>query len=254
MASTFKPRPRTTGKPAMPKNISPMLATLVDTPPQGDDWKFEIKWDGYRALAYLDGSGVDIRSRNNKSFNEKFYPVYDALRGWKVKAVVDGEIVVINEMGHPDFSNLQGWRSEADGQLAYYIFDVLWWDGKDLTNDPLEKRYGILQDIAPKQNDVIRISEQFETSGREFFALAEKLRLEGIFAKKTTSLYFPGIRSKEWLKIKTEKRQEFVIGGYTQNENSNKLFSALLVGVYEGKEFHFVTPVGTGFSIALQKE
>jgi bifunctional non-homologous end joining protein LigD len=243
------------GKPcAIPKNIEPMLATLVSDPVEEGDWLYEIKWDGYRALAYMNQGKVDIRSRNNKSFNEKFYPVYEALQQWNINAVVDGEIVVLNEVGVPDFGDLQMWRSEADGQLAFYIFDVLWLEGSDVMNLRLEHRHQLLQTIIPAGNGIIKISEQFDTSGKEFFLLAERLGLEGIFAKRPGSTYTPGIRSKDWLKIKTEKRQEFVIGGYTKNENTSKFFSALLVGVFENGKFHFVTPVGTGFNTATQKE
>src|SRR5437762_4119730 len=238
----------------IPKDIEPMLATLVDRPPEEQGWLYEIKWDGYRAIAYLDKGKVDIRSRNNKSFNEKFYPVYEALKNWKINTVVDGEIVVVNEKGVPDFNELQLWRSEADGQLAFYVFDVLWLEGFMAMDLPLEERHQLLEAIMPSGNGIIKISEQFNTSGKEFFSLAEQLSLEGIFAKKSGSFYTPGVRSKEWLKIKTEKRQEFVIGGYTKNENTSKLFSALLVGLYDNGEFHFITPVGTGFNTATQKD
>lgn len=246
----------------MPHNIEPMLATLVDeVPADEENWIYEIKWDGYRALAYLNKGAVDIRSRNNKSFNEKFYPVYDALKKWsgetpsgKVNAVVDGEIVVVNDEGMPDFGDLQLWRSEADGQLVFYVFDVLWLEGFNVMNLPLGERHRLLQSIVPPANSIIKISEQFNTPGKDFFSLAEQLKLEGIFAKRSDSIYTPGNRSKDWLKIKTEKRQEFVIGGYTKNENTNKLFSALLVGLYQDDEFHFVTPVGTGFNTNIQKD
>ena len=231
-----------------------MLATLVGDPVEEGDWLYEIKWDGYRALAYVNQGKVDVRSRNNKSFNEKFYPVYEALQQWNINAVVDGEIVVLNEEGVPDFGDLQLWRSEADGQLAFYVFDVLWLEGNDVMNLPLEQRHQLLQAIIPAGNGIIKISEQFDTSGKDFFLLAERLGLEGIFAKRPGSTYTPGIRSKDWLKIKTEKRQEFVIGGYTKNENTSKFLSALLVGVFENGKFHFVTPVGTGFNTATQKE
>ena len=251
------------GKPsAIPKNVEPMLATLVDEIP-GDEqnWSYEIKWDGYRAIAYLNKGAVNIRSRNNKSFNEKFYPVYDALKNWSestpsegINAVVDGEIVVVNDEGMPDFGDLQLWRSEADGQLVFYLFDVLWVEGFNVMSLPLLERHQLLQAIIPAGNNAIKISEQFKTSGKDFFSLAEQLKLEGIFAKRSDSIYTPGNRSKDWLKIKTEKRQEFVIGGYTKNENTSKIFSALLVGLYENGEFHFVTPVGTGFNTSIQKD
>ena len=239
---------------AFPKNIEPMLATLVSDPVDEEDWLYEIKWDGYRAISYLMNGSVEIRSRNNKSFNEKFYPVFEALKKWRINAVVDGEIVVVNEHGLPDFSDLQLWRSEADGHLAYYVFDILWLDGYNVMSIPLEQRHQLLEAVVPAGNATIKMSEQFDTTGKEFFSLADRLGLEGIFAKKSDSIYIPGVRSKDWLKIKTEKRQEFVVGGYTKNENTSKLFSALLVGVYENGEFHFVTPVGTGFNTATQKD
>ncbi|MER3498269.1 MAG: DNA ligase D [Chitinophagaceae bacterium] len=231
-----------------------MLATLVSEPVEENGWVYEIKWDGYRAISYLHDGEVEIRSRNNKSFNQKFYPVTQALQQWKINTVLDGEIIVVNENSMPDFSDLQLWRSEADGQLAYYVFDVLWLDGVNVMQLPLVERHKLLQQIIPAGNDIIKLSEFFETTGKDFFRLAEELGLEGIFAKKKDSTYLPGSRSKQWLKIKTEKRQEFVIGGYTINENSSKPFSALLVGVYEKGKFHFVTPVGTGFNVAAQKD
>jgi len=217
----------------MPRNIEPMLATLVNEPVEESGWIYEIKWDGYRAIAFINADAVEIRSRNNKSFNEKFYPVHHALTQWKIKAVVDGEIVVLNDQGVPDFGDLQLWRSEADGQLAYYVFDILWLEGYDVMDLPLTTRHELLQAVIPANNTIIKISEQFDTPGKDFFSLAEQLGLEGIFAKKIGSTYTPALRSKDWLKIKTEQRQEFVIGGYTRNENTGKLFSALLVGLYE---------------------
>ena len=238
----------------MPQNIAPMLATLVNEPSEDDNWIYELKWDGYRAIGYINNGEVEIRSRNNKSFNEKFYPIYDALNDWKVNAIVDGEIIVVNDEGMPDFGDLQLWRSEADGTLVFYLFDLLWLDGYNIMDLPLEERHQLLNSIIPEGHASIRISKHFDATGKEFFQLAEQLQLEGIVAKKKGSTYKPGARSKEWLKIKTEKRQELVIGGYTQNEGSNKLFSALLLGIMEKGQFHFLTPVGTGFNVAMQKE
>jgi bifunctional non-homologous end joining protein LigD len=236
-----------------PTDIKPMLATLVEQPVEGPEWLYEVKWDGYRALGYMNEGAVELKSRNNKSFNEKFYPVYDALKNWKINAVVDGEIIVVNEKGVPDFSDLQGWRSEADGHLAFYLFDILWLEGRDLMNLPLIERREILQSIAPAE-PIIKISEIFDASGSEFFALADKMGLEGIMAKRATSTYVPDQRGKEWLKIKTEKRQEAIIGGYTRNENTSKQFSALLLGLYDKGEFEFIGTVGTGFTNKLQTE
>jgi bifunctional non-homologous end joining protein LigD len=230
-----------------------MLATLVDKPFDEEGWLYEVKWDGYRAIAYLNKGKTEISSRNNKSFNEKFYPVYDALKQWDINAVVDGEVIVAGKSGISSFGDLQNWRSEADGELKYYLFDILWLDGNSLMHLPLLERRSILRDVVP-QNDTIILSQNFEASGTEFYATAAKMGLEGIIAKKADSEYFPGARSREWLKIKTNKRQEVVIGGFTNNEDSSKPFSSLLVGVYDKTKLNYIGKIGTGFSVAQQKE
>ena len=120
-------------KARFPVTVSPMLATLVDKPVEEPGWMYEVKWDGYRAIALLNKGEVQLISRNNKSFDEKFYPVHEALKAWNINAVTDGEIVVLNESGTSSFSDLQNWRSEADGELIYYVFDLLWLNGYDLT-------------------------------------------------------------------------------------------------------------------------
>lgn len=234
-------------------NIKPMLATLVDKPFDTEGWLYEVKWDGYRALAFLNEGEVELRSRNDKSFNDKFYPVTNALQQWKINAILDGEIVVTSDNGISNFGELQNWRSEADGELIYYLFDILWHEGKDLRNLPLTKRKQILEAIAPTKG-IIRLSETFAGSGTEFFEAAKQTGLEGMIAKKADSPYISGERSKDWLKIKANKRQEMVIGGYTLNDDSSKLFSALLVGVYEGDKLIYTGKIGTGFNQQTQKE
>jgi bifunctional non-homologous end joining protein LigD len=241
-------------KAPLPKDIQPMLATLVDKPPEAPGWSYEIKWDGYRALAYIDKQRVDLRSRNNKIFNDKYYPVYEALQQWKVRAVVDGEIIVANEKGISDFNHLQNWRSEADGELLYYLFDLLWLDGYDIMNMPLQYRREQLRSIVPPHHPTIVFSENFEAGGAEVFDAARRMGLEGILAKKTDSPYIPGARSKAWLKIKIKQRQDVVIGGYTKNENTSRQFSALLLGIYENGVLQYVGPVGTGFTDNMQTE
>ena len=124
-------------------------------------------------LVYLNNGEVDMRSRNNKSFDEKFYSIHDALKQWKINAVIDGEIIVANDKGISNFSNLQSWRSEADGELIFYMFDVLWLDGYDLTQLPLTERKEILRSIAPVINN-IRLSESFDAGATEFFEVAKK--------------------------------------------------------------------------------
>ncbi len=244
----------TAGKRAkFPAKLSPMLATLVDKPFDSEEWQYEIKWDGYRAIALCNKNKVELKSRNDKSFNEKFYPVIKAIEEWNINAVVDGEVVVLDTDGKSNFGALQNWRSEADGEIYFYVFDVLWINGKDLMQIPLTERREILKQIIP-ENNMIRLSENFEVSGIEFFETVKKMGLEGIIAKKADSLYSPGNRSKEWLKIKANKRQEMVIGGYTKNEDSSKLFSSLLLGVFEKGKLIYTGKVGTGFSDKQQKD
>ncbi|RDC57895.1 DNA ligase D [Pedobacter chinensis] len=241
-------------KATMPKGIKPMLATLVDEPFDDDNWQYEVKWDGYRALAFINKKNVDLFSRNNKSFNEKFYPIYDLLQEWKINAVLDGEILVLNDKGISNFGSLQNWRSEADGELVFYVFDLLWYEGKNLMELPLVQRQAVLNEILPTDDDRIRLGKVFKASGVDFFAAAEKMGLEGIIAKKINSTYVSDRRSKDWLKIKIHKRQEVVIAGYTKNEDTSKPFSSLLLGVYEKGKLQYVGKVGTGFSDRIQRD
>ncbi|MEN5055591.1 DNA ligase D [Sphingobacterium kitahiroshimense] len=235
------------------EQVEPMLATLTDEPFDSDEWLYEVKWDGYRAVSFLKGQQVTIKSRNDKSFNDKFYPIYEELKAMKLEAVLDGEIVVVGADGHANFGALQNWRSEADGDLLYYVFDIIWYKGKDLTHLTLTERKAILQEILPT-SETIKLSTPFYTSGIKFLESAKDLGLEGIMAKRKDSAYHVHARTKDWLKIKANKRQEVVIGGFTKNEGTSKLFSSILVGVYEGKELVYTGKVGTGFSDKLQKE
>jgi bifunctional non-homologous end joining protein LigD len=245
---------KTEGKKApFPKTVQPMLATLVDKPFDEPGWLYEIKWDGYRAVAMLNKGKVNLISRNNKSFNDKFYPVYETLKNWKIDAVIDGEIAVLNKSGVSDFGSLQNWRSEADGELIYYVFDILWLNGYNLEQLPLERRREILREHLP-QDEMVRFSESFSTSAADFLESAMKLGMEGIIAKKADSVYVEGERTKEWLKIKANKRQEVVIGGYTENEGSGKLFSSLLVGVFDKGKLNYIGKIGTGFNNKTQRE
>ncbi|HEX2684494.1 MAG TPA: non-homologous end-joining DNA ligase, partial [Ferruginibacter sp.] len=239
-------------KKLLPKSMQPMLATLVDKPFDKEGWLYEVKWDGYRALAVIDNGKVSLLSRNNKSFNEKFYPITEQLKKLKKKMIIDGEVVVLNDRGISDFGSLQNWRSEADGQLYYYVFDILWLEDKELITLPLTERQKILRKTIKEQGSV-RISQAFEESGLEFFETAKRMGLEGIMAKKKDSAYLPGLRSNDWLKIKSNQRQEMVIGGYTINDDTAKQFSSLLVGVFDGKKLRYTGKVGTGFNDATQK-
>ena len=230
-----------------------MKATLIDEPFDDPDWVYEVKWDGYRAIARVNKKDVKLISRNNIPF-DKYYPLIDLLKTWPIHAVIDGEIVVLDKKGISDFGALQNWRSEADGNLVYYVFDILWYEGKNLMGLPLTERQAILQDVLPTDDKRIRLSKVFAARGIEFFDAAEQVGLEGIMAKKANSKYSSDHRSKEWLKIKVQRRQEVVIAGFTRNEGTSKTFSALVLGVYEGDKLRYAGKVGTGFSDKEQKE
>lgn len=240
-------------KSSAPENVKPMKATLIDEPFDDPDWVYEVKWDGYRAIARVTKTGVKLVSRNSIPF-DKYYPILDLLKTWRINAVIDGEIVVLDDKGLSDFGALQNWRSEADGNLVYYVFDILWYEGKNLMDLPLFERQAILQDILPTDDKRMRLSKVFAARGIEFFDAAEQVGLEGIMAKKADSRYTSDLRSKEWLKIKVQRRQEVVIAGFTRNEGTSKAFSALVLGVYDGKTLRYAGKVGTGFSDKQQQD
>ncbi|MCF2517195.1 DNA ligase D [Dyadobacter sp. CY351] len=240
-------------KAQFPEDIVPMLATLVDGPFDDPGWEYEVKWDGYRAIAYMNKGVTELKSRNKKSFNDKFYPIHEGLCDWKINAVLDGEVVVINEKGHSDFGALQNWRSEADGELIYYVFDILWYEGKSLMHLPLTERKAILQSIVTEDSPV-RIGYSIASEGTAFFEAAREMGLEGIIAKRSDSPYLAGLRTNDWLKIKVNKRQEVIIAGYTRNAGTSKHFSALLLAAYDQGVLQYVGKVGTGFKDKQQKE
>jgi bifunctional non-homologous end joining protein LigD len=236
-------------KSVIPHHVEPMLATLTDKPFDNDDWVFEIKWDGYRAISYIDNGKADMRSRNNLSFNEQFPPIADSLTKWKVKAVVDGEIVAVNEKGASDFQQLQGFHKNGNpAELLYYVFDIIWYNGYNLADLPLLERKKILQHIIPQNDHVIKYSDHVATEGKSFFKAALKQGLEGVIAKKASSAYAPGYRSKEWLKIKNNKRLEAIICGFTKGRNNRKYFGAVILGKYFGKKLKYIGHSGSGFN------
>lgn len=233
----------------------PMLATLAE-PFDADGWLYEIKWDGYRALASMQNGQVELFSRTGKSYNDKYSPVYEALTGWGLRnALVDGEIVALNPAGRPDFNTLQNWSSYPGTRLVYYIFDLLRLDGHDLTRLPIEQRRQLLRESLQGQPALtLRFSDNFAVRAGALLKAVKKMGMEGIIAKKAGSFYYPGERSADWLKMKTRQRQEVVIGGYTRLHGSPKPFSALLVGVFEGGKFRYTGKVGTGFSRPQQQD
>lgn len=244
------------GKTApMPKGIKPMLAAVTNAPFDKEDWLYEIKWDGYRAMAYLNNGKVTLLSRNQLSFNEKFSVITTALQQWKVKAVIDGEIVAVDEKGNPDFQALQLYfKHGKKTRLVYYLFDLPWYNGKDLTQLPLEERKAILAEIIPPEQDVILYSNHISEQGTAFYEAAIDKGLEGIMAKAAGSHYITGRRTESWLKIKNSHRMEAIICGYTAGRNSRKHFGAVILGKYEGKTLKYIGHTGGGFNDQLLKE
>ncbi|MGM9475243.1 DNA ligase D [Pedobacter sp. GSP4] len=241
-------------KSAMPKGLKPMKATLVGEPFDQAGWIYEIKWDGYRAISYLQKGNAEIYSRNNLLFTQ-FHIIGDALAELGINAVLDGEIVALKEDGTADFGALQNWKNTQRAKLYCYLFDIIWLEGHSLVSLTLSQRRQILEAVLPKEHSTIKLSQAYQTSGIDFFDAAKRMKLEGIIAKRADSYYSSDSRSREWLKIKAKRRQEVIIGGYTRNEGTGKNFSALAIGIYDRKgKLHYIGKVGTGFNQAMQKE
>ncbi|MBF6607937.1 MAG: DNA ligase D [Flavobacterium sp.] len=231
----------------------PMLATLADEPFDNADWIFETKFDGYRALAEIKNGKAKLISRNSNTFT-KYPEIVAELEDISSDVVIDGEIVVEDGKGKSWFQWLQH-RGEKPkrGQLKFYVFDILYFNGFDLRKLDLLLRKKILRAVLPELESVL-YSEHIVGDGLKAFAAAEKSGGEGIIAKKASSKYSTNKRSKEWLKIKTEKQQEMVIGGFTEPQGGRKGLGAILCGFYDGKELRYSGKVGSGFSDAILKE
>ena len=229
-----------------------MKAKLVASMPSGN-WIYEIKFDGYRALALRGRSETRILSRNQKDLGSKFPEVRDSIAALDIQdAIIDGEIVALDEKGRSSFQLLQSLdMGQERPPIVYYAFDLLRLNGKDLQGLPIEERKAKLEELLKKPPGVIRYSVSFTKDIPELLERAGKLGLEGLIGKRARSKYEAGRRSGAWIKVKLHKEQEFVIGGYTEPEGSRKHFGALLVGFYEGKKLKFAGRVGTGFSEKL---
>jgi bifunctional non-homologous end joining protein LigD len=237
----------------LPRGIRPMLATAVARPFDDADWIFEVKWDGYRAVAEVAGGNVALTSRNLRALDDRFPAIADALRGLGAAAVLDGEIVVLDDRGRPDFQRLQHYAASPAGRLVYCVFDLLHLDGRDLTGLPLAKRKELLEKILPRAPE-IRFSDHVRGEGRLFFEAARKQGLEGIMAKHAGSRYRPGLRSRQWLKIKTRLTQDAVIAGFTQPRGARKQFGALVLGAFADGELTYIGHVGAGFDAKSLRE
>jgi bifunctional non-homologous end joining protein LigD len=227
--------------------IKPMLATAVDKPFSNKDWIFELKLDGYRAIAEIKKGKPLLYSRNGLSFAHQFPDIFAALKKIKVNAVLDGEIVLLNEKGKPDFQKLQNYEENKQYPLLYYVFDLLSLTGKDITQLTLVERKLLLKKLLKKTGPVLYCSH-IETKGEDLYKAVMKDDMEGIMAKRKDSYYTPGIRTREWLKLKNHKSQETIIVGFTKPKGSRSHFGSLLLAQYKNKKLLYVGHAGTGFS------
>jgi len=234
---------------AKPRFIEPMKPKLVEHAPTTDDWVYELKFDGIRALAIKNGRTVQLISRNEKKLNDRFPEIARAVAGFDAdECVVDGEVVAMDEDGRSSFQLLQ--RTELDGKdapLAFYVFDLLQLNGRSLINLPLSLRKDALMRIIPASGDVIRFSGALGTDATTLLPEIQRRSLEGLIGKQRDSVYEPGRRSGIWIKLKCVTEQEFVIGGFTPPAGARKHFGALLVGYYDKGRLRFAGKVGTGF-------
>jgi bifunctional non-homologous end joining protein LigD len=229
-----------------------MLATLTDAPFDDPAWVFESKWDGFRMVAAIERGKVTLYSRNGKIISDSYLPVAKAVETIKCDAVIDGELVALDADGISRFQLLQN-ALRAKAKLLYCIFDIMFCGAEDLRGLPLLERKERLRRILPRHS-LLSFSKHRPEHGNQYFKEAEKQGLEGIMAKRIDSLYLSGKRSADWLKIKTARRQEAVIVGFTAPRRSRPYFGSLVLAVREGGEWRYVGHVGTGFSHATLKE
>ncbi len=241
-----------TGSRKFKDYITPMMAKLHDAPFDSPEWLFEIKWDGYRAIAET-GKNLRLYSRNGLSFEEHFPVIFNELKKIRKNAVIDGEIVALDNKGMPQFQLIQQYALTQDSPICYYVFDCLYVNGKSVKNKPLTERKEILKALLP-ESDLIIYCDHVGEQGKKFFKAVGKKGLEGMMAKRADSTYKEGSRSSDWLKVKHVITEEAVIAGYTQSRGSRKYFGALVLGNYKKGKFVYIGHTGTGFTDATLKD
>jgi len=231
--------------------IEPMLLRRTESLPSGPQWLYELKLDGYRAIAFKRNREVRLRSRNDHDFNARYPAVVEALKTLPEDTVVDGEIVAFDQDGRPSFNALQNYGSSA-APVVYYVFDVMMLAGEDVRREPLDRRRALLEKkILPKLPEPVRYSAPFDA---ELPVLIESVKahgFEGLVAKRRSSVYEPGLRTGAWMKMRVNRGQEFVIGGYTRG---TKTFDALIFGYYEGSKLMYVARTRNGFTPASRAQ
>jgi bifunctional non-homologous end joining protein LigD len=227
-----------------------MAARVVDKLPEGADWMYEVKFDGYRALLLKDGDNVRIRSRNDKDLTSAYPSVVKAGRRLNAThAVLDGEIVAIDAKGHPSFQALQHRAAHPGHVIVFYAFDLLHLDGMDLTTATLQERRARLPQVVDKSG--VLLSIELPGTPQQVMEAVTSLGLEGVIAKRRTSRYTPGERHTSWLKLKLDRQQELVVGGYRPGSHG---IDAVLVGYYEGKDLRFAGKVRAGFTPLVRRQ
>ncbi|TDU81305.1 bifunctional non-homologous end joining protein LigD [Prosthecobacter fusiformis] len=239
----------------MPAFVEPMKARLVATPPTDDGWIYEVKFDGFRALAFKQGKEVSLISRTEHDMTHKFPEVTEALQALDLpNCILDGEVVALDDKGRSSFQMLQAYElGQEQPPLCYYAFDLLSLKGRDQKSRSLLDRKDRLREILP-DSDVVRYSASLEGDASALLKQASKLGLEGLIGKKSDSTYEAGKRSGHWIKLKLNAEQEVVIGGYTPPAGSRTQFGALIVGVHVDGKLQCVGKVGTGFNAKLLRE
>jgi bifunctional non-homologous end joining protein LigD len=239
-AATLKPPGK---KSPFPTGVDPMLCTLTREPINDPDYLYEIKWDGYRIISYVHRGKARLDSRSAKDYTTRYPIIVEALKGLGHDAVIDGEVVVFNEQGLPDFDALQQYNGHTTA-ISYCVFDLLWLDGYNLMDLPLERRKKILEELV-RDKPTLRLSDAFD-NGPELYKEVLARNLEGIVAKKRDSAYHPGERAGNWLKTPTHKRQEFVIGGWAESDKARS-FKSLLFGAYHNGKLEWIGRSGSGY-------
>ena len=242
---------KTTAAQPIKKVYKPMLATLVSEPFDGDNWLFETKWDGYRAIATVQNGNALLYSRNEKSFNKDYPPVVAAVEKISHNVVMDGEVIVLDKNGKSDFQSLQNYKNTGKGKLIYAAFDLLHLDGHELQQLTLLERKSLLKDLLDNLGDkTVRFSTHVLQKGKAFFKKAQQQQWEGMIAKRSDSIYEEGRRGMSWLKIKIVNEQEALICGYTAPRGSRKKIGALVLGMYENKKLKYIGHCGGGLNEA----
>ena len=246
---TIRPRERPPQPRTAPAFIEPMSAQVVTKLPEGDEWLYELKFDGYRGVLIKDGDSLEIRSRKDKDLSG-MYPAL-LVAGSRLsanQAIVDGEIVALDAQGRPSFQALQHRATHPQHRIVFYAFDLLHLDGEDLTARPLIERRSLLPDVLDESG--LLLSSELPGTTRAIVEAVRGLGLEGVVAKRKDSAYEPGQRTGAWQKLKLELSQEFVVGGYRPGTTA---VDALLVGYYEAGQLHFAGKVKAGLVAHIRR-